>query len=365
VRSVGIGRRQHVAREQLDRGQILLIQHLQQHALHARLVPLAQALDDLGRRAHQEARGAPARFVGGHLGEDGAGRRDALGHVGAVAADGERDHQGAGDGLGIAADGGAVRGQHLALLPEAGPIHPRDVPLVRELGRDAERALLAPAADHHAQAAVGGQGMGLGLPQWIVGLLEGDRLADAEGADVAGRALQPVEPLLHGRERDAEHVVLVLVPAPAEPEVDAPVGERVERSRHLGEQRGVVERDRRDHRAEADAPGAHRHRGERRPRLERGTSRVAEEPGEMVRSTERLVAHVLGGLHQPEPPLPGEPFLPFDHDADAHDVAPSGARCREIPIGTRVLMYTASAAFPAVINSAPSRPWRPLSDSCC
>ena len=52
---------QHVPREELDRGEVLHVEHLEQHALHARRFPLLEARHDVGGGAHQEARLAPGR----------------------------------------------------------------------------------------------------------------------------------------------------------------------------------------------------------------------------------------------------------------------------------------------------------------
>src|SRR5581483_6858480 len=106
-------------------------------------------------------------------------------------------------------------------------------------------------------------------------------------------ALQPVEALAEAGEGDAEHAVLRLVPAGAEPEVEPAAGERVHGRRPAGEHRGVIERQRADERAEADAPRVRGEPAQRRPAVERGASRLAEEPGEVVRAKERLPAAVL------------------------------------------------------------------------
>src|SRR5690349_24831326 len=102
----------------------------------------------------------------------------------------------------------------------------------------------------------------------------------------------------------------------------------------------MIEGDRRDHRTEAHAARARRQHRERGPGLERRTLGLAPEAGEVIRAAERLVAHVLGGLDQAQPPLPGEPFLSLDHDADLHGLASS---VRGDPGRSRALMYTPSA----------------------
>ena len=76
--------------------------------------------------------------------------------------------------------------QDLELLLEARDVDARHVPLVGELGDDAEGALLTPTAHHEAEPAMGRQRIDLRLQQRIVALLERHRLPGAEGADIAG-----------------------------------------------------------------------------------------------------------------------------------------------------------------------------------
>ena len=67
------------------------------------------------------------------------------------------------------------------------------------------------------------------------------------------RLLDPLEPLLQRRERDAEAAVLLLVPGGPEPEHRSPAGEDVEGGHDLGQQAGVPVGDAGHHQLQLDA----------------------------------------------------------------------------------------------------------------
>src|SRR5262245_56507119 len=74
---------------------------------------------------------------------------------------------------------------------------------------------------------------------------------------------------------------------------------------------------------------------ERGPHVQRGPSRVTEEPREVVRAKQAGVAGVLDGARQVPPALPGETLLCLDHDRQLHPVSPSRRRicaCLAAPV---------------------------------
>ena len=75
--------------------------------------------------------------------------------------------------------------------------------------------------------------------------------------------LQPVEPLLKGRQRDTKGLVLGFIPTRADAEGEPAVGEPVDGRRHPRQQGGVPKGHRTDQRAEANPLRALRQRGER------------------------------------------------------------------------------------------------------
>src|SRR5713101_4386226 len=214
--------RHDLAREELEAGDVLLVEALEQYALEPGLFPGLEVGDDALGRSREEGCRVPRALVGGQGGEDGADPGDALGDLRRVAPDRAGNHERARNRLGVAAEGAAVLGQHLPFLGEAGDVHARHVPLVRELGDDLERALLAAAADDDAIAAARRERVALGLFQREERLLQGDGLALLERANEPRARLEAVEPLLDRREWHAEHLVLVLVPARAETEIEPP-----------------------------------------------------------------------------------------------------------------------------------------------
>ena len=134
--------------------------------------------------------------------------------------------------------------------------------------------------------------------------------------DLLDLALELVEPLRHGRERKAERLVLVLVPAGADAEVDAPAGDVVGGQRELGQDGGGAERDRRDQRAEPDPLGDRGERADRAPGVERAVA--LRERQVVVGAQQRLEAAALGGAREREPVVPADALLPLDHQREPH-----------------------------------------------
>ena len=91
----------------------------------------------------------------------------------------------------------------------------------------------------------------VGVAMARAGLLDrGRRRLCPEAGHRPELALELVHALLHGREREAERLVLCLEPARAHADVDAAAGDVVGGQGELGEHGRRAERDRRDERAE-------------------------------------------------------------------------------------------------------------------
>src|SRR6185436_20599679 len=97
------------------------------------------------------------------------------------------------------------------------------------------------------------------------------------------------------------------------PEIEPAARQLVDGGGTLREDGRLVEGQGGDDGAEADPPRRRRQPRQRRPRLERGPCRVAEEPGEVVGAIEPREPAVLGRPRETLPPLPGEALLALDH----------------------------------------------------
>ena len=106
--------------------------------------------------------------------------------------------------------------------------------------------------------------------------------------------LEPVVALRGRRERKPERPVLVLVPAGAEPDVDAPSAHVVDLGSDHRERADPAERDRRDQRAQADAGRVARQTGERRPGVGHRGQRPRRPHLEVVVGAEERAVAVLG-----------------------------------------------------------------------
>src|SRR5262245_58422756 len=84
--------RQDRSREHLERGDVRLVEHLQERALEARPFPLAERGCNVVRGPGEKAGRAPGRFVIGESGEEHPRGVDSPGDLRAVAADGKRHH---------------------------------------------------------------------------------------------------------------------------------------------------------------------------------------------------------------------------------------------------------------------------------
>src|SRR4029077_6481496 len=100
--------------------------------------------------------------------------------------------------------------------------------------------------------------------------------------------LELAHPLGQVGEREAERLVLALVPAGAEPELDATAGDVVCSRDHLRELTGPAKGDRRDERPEPEALAHGGKRGDRPPGIQRDARRILEDGLVVVGAEERF-----------------------------------------------------------------------------
>src|SRR4029077_7172287 len=124
--------------------------------------------------------------------------------------------------------------------------------------------------------------------------------------------------LVETGERKAVRVVLCLVPARAEPELDAAARDVVDGRAHPREHRRTPEGRRRDHRAQPDPFRHGGEPGECRPGVERAAAGQVEDRLVVVGAEETLETVLLAGAGERNPVVPGDALLALDHQADAH-----------------------------------------------
>ena len=129
-----------------------------------------------------------------------------------------------------------------------------EVPVLGVARGDRQCALLAAAADADRRVrALRALGLVAGVLELVVLAVEvGGLLAQQAGQHLAG-FLEPVEALLDGAQLDAVGARLLLVPAGADPELEASVGDDVERGGHVGQYRRVAVVDAGDQGAQAQS----------------------------------------------------------------------------------------------------------------
>ena len=193
----------------------------------------------------------------------------------------------------VAAELGAVAVEQRHLPAQGRDVAPH-VPLVGVLRGDAQGHLLAAAADQQRQRLLYGFGLEHRGVERVVLALERGRLVREQGLDQLGGLGQPLEPFLHGVERDPVLAVLVLLPAGAEPEHEPAAAQVVDGRRHLREHRRVAVGVAGDERADADARHRGREPGERGPRLGVRHARGLAVGHEVVRVPETVEADRLG-----------------------------------------------------------------------
>ena len=148
-------------------------------------------------------------------------------------------------------------------------------------------------------------------------------------------ALELVETLARRREREAVGLVLRLVPARADAELDATARDVIDGDCVLREHRRRAERDRRDERAEPDPCRRGAERRQRRPRVERSRRFATQDRAVMVGAEEAVEPCLLGRGRESPPLLPLDPLLTFEHQADPHPAKGRTSWLRLNPAPTR------------------------------
>ena len=235
-----------------------------------------------------------------------------------------------------------------------GADQPRHHDRERERGRVPARVLPGLLADRTPLGALGGRRVDRVV---LVGVLRGEPCRTGPGGaadDQRGvRALhrlgagveraQPVVPALE-RERPSAHaprttascsssismrtpsggkleavgLVLALVPAGADPELDAAVRDVIHGGGVLGQHRRMAERRGRDEHAEPEARRDRGQAGQRGPGLERAALLVPVDREVVVRAEERAHAVLLAGLRERDPLRPRHVLLALDHQLEPH-----------------------------------------------
>ena len=164
--------------------------------------------------------------------------------------------------------------------------------------------------------------------QAVVRAGEGERPVGPDAADDRELLLEQLHARPERRELEAVGLVLALVPAGAEAELDAPVRDVVDGSDVLGEHRRVAERRRRDEHAEAQAGRDRREPRHRRPGSSEPRSSWPADREVVIRAEQRADAVLLAGLRERDPLRPGHVLLALDHQLDAHCRQLRGLRAR-------------------------------------
>src|SRR5438132_539940 len=169
--------------------------------------------------------------------------------------------------------------------PGQDPRAPPDIPVVGVLGHDAQGDALAAAADHQlGMGRLHGLGIERSIRELVVAPLEVAAALGPQGLHHLARLVQTLQPLAHRPERDAVGLVLVLLPARAEPQEEPAARDDVDLRRHLRDHRrvavGVAQHDG----AHADAGHQSGQRAERAPRFEHG-------PLALLRVRHEVVGH--------------------------------------------------------------------------
>jgi hypothetical protein len=233
------------------------------------------------------------------MSQSGADAHDEVGHAGRQVVVEQLDPLGVepADGaldLARVASQAAVLVQHLALV--AGHVGQAEaVPDVGVLGGDAQRHLLAAAADQDRGPAVHGR-----------------RVQPAPALHDRGqRAVEVAQPV--GRRAELVAVLVVVAPEPAgtDAEDEAPAGDVVDGARHVRLQVRVAVGVTGDQAADLDAAGRLRHRCLHRPGLEVRAVRIAVQRVEVIPVEHGVRAHLL------HPHLGERALLRLQLDTDA------------------------------------------------
>jgi hypothetical protein len=149
-------------------------------------------------------------------------------------------------------------------------------------------------------------GLAVRLLEGVVGALVGRALLGQQSDDDVAGLVEPVHALLDAEQVDAVRVRLVGVPTGAEAQLEATVGDLVERGSHVREHRRVPVRNPGDEHADAEPAGRLGQRRERDPPLQARPAAIAEDRFEVVEGPAGL-EHVdlVGRLPDGEHVVPG------------------------------------------------------------
>ena len=160
--------------------------------------------------------------------------------------------------------------------------------------------------------------------QDVVHAVERERLLAPMAHQHLELLLEHVHPDLRREEREPVRLVLALVPARSDAEIDPPSGHVVGGHDELGEDRRVAEARRRDERPEPQRRGCRGQRVDRAPRVERAPLGMLPVEVLVVVGAEQGRDPVLLARGRERQPLgPRDALLPFDHQADIHGMPSS------------------------------------------
>ena len=130
--------------------------------------------------------------------------------------------------------------------------------------------------------------------------------------------LEPVEALLHVRERDAVGPVLAVEPARTQPELDAAAAHLVDARHGDRERAGAPEGGRGDQGAEPDRGGVAGQAGQRHPGVRRAGQAVGAQGEVVVGAEERAEPEPLGRLGHGEEVVVRRALLGLGEDPEVH-----------------------------------------------
>src|SRR5205807_4203715 len=161
-----------------------------------------------------------------------------------------------------------------------------------------------------------------GVAQLVVLAVERARVHARHQVDDLNRLLETADQLPRLGERDAEHRVLWLVPAGAQPDLEAAVGDVIDGDRHLGHYLRVAKRVGRDQDAHTDLFCARREAGQQRPCLEVRAGRPAR-LDEVVAKPCAFEAQALEELPALDGLVPGHVLVGADAEAESPGHSPT------------------------------------------
>src|SRR5213594_497117 len=174
------------------------------------------------------------------------------------------------DGLRVATDCGAVLVEDLP-FPRRDTRAAPDVPVVGVLGDDTQGDALSPSADHQfGVRRLDGLGIERGVGELVITPFESGAAFGPQRPDHLTGLVQPLQPLAQCVEGNSVSLVLVLLPARAEPEEEAAAGDDVDLRGHLRDHRRMAIRVPQHDGADAETWHQGGQPSERAPRFEHG-----------------------------------------------------------------------------------------------